>query len=96
MRAEAPKRILVGSQLAEVQSLRVDVVDVAKLAGIDEVVSATTPGWYSSRWPTISTRSRSLRERRESLAVFRALRQGLLDKAVLAGRDHLLHDRQRG
>ena len=38
MRAELPERVLVGAQLAEVQPVAVDVVDVAELARVDELL----------------------------------------------------------
>ena len=38
VRAEAPQRVLVGAQLAEVQAVGVDVVDVAELARVGDLL----------------------------------------------------------
>ena len=44
VRAEAPQRVLVGAQLAQVQPVRVDVVDVAQLAGVGDLLELAHPG----------------------------------------------------
>ena len=45
VRAEAPERVLVLADLAEVEPVRVDVVDVAELAGVDDLLQlARRPG----------------------------------------------------
>ena len=51
------------------------------------------PGWYSSRCPTISTRSRPAAARATRSASVDRLRERLLDEAVLAGLEH--RDRKR-
>ncbi len=38
VRAEAPERVLVGAQLAQVQAVAVDVVDLAQLAGVGQLL----------------------------------------------------------
>ena len=88
MGAEAPERVLVGAQLAEVQAVAVDVVDVAELAGVGDLLELLTPGWYSSRWPTIRIAAGALGRRDRALGVGDRLRQRLLDEAVLAGLEH--------
>ena len=54
--AEAPQRVLVRAQLAQVQAVGVDVVDVAELAGVDDLLELPDAWVYSSRCPTISVR----------------------------------------
>ena len=44
VRAERPERVLVGAQLAEVQPVAVDVVDVAELARVHELLQPHEPG----------------------------------------------------
>jgi hypothetical protein len=53
VRAEAPERVLGLPDLAEVEPVRVDVVDLAELAGSTISFSFPTPGWYSRRCPVI-------------------------------------------
>ena len=44
VRAERPQRVLVGAQLAEVEPVRVDVVDVAELAGVGDLLELGDAG----------------------------------------------------
>ena len=50
--------------------------------------SLRTPGWYSSRWPTISTRPAARAASTARSASATALGQRLLDEAVLARLEH--------
>ena len=43
VRAEAPQRVLVGAQLAEVQAVAVDVVERAQLARVEQLAQADRP-----------------------------------------------------
>ena len=90
VRAEAPERVLVRAQLAQVEAVAVDVVDVAELAGVGDLLQLLEPGWYSSRWPDHQHPARLRGRRDHALGVGRRLRQRLLDEAVLAGRQHAL------
>ena len=56
-------------------------------------LSFTTPGWYSSRWPTISTRSAARAAATTASASADGLRHRLLDEAVLARRQDALRER---
>ena len=56
-------------------------------------LSFATPGWYSSRWPTISVRPVSRGRGDRALGVGDRLRERLLDEAVLAGAQHALGER---
>ena len=86
MRTEAPERVLVLADLAEVEPVRIDVADVAELARSRAIsFSFATPGWYSSRCPTISTRPLAAASSATAAASCRRLRERLLDEAVLAG-----------
>ena len=73
--------------LPRLSRLRVDVVEVARARPSRRSPSAcATPGWYSSRCPTISTRSgRARPPSTTAVGLGRRLRQRLLDEAVLAG-----------
>ena len=51
-------------------------------------LSFSTPGWYSSRWPTISTRPGRPRGLDDRLGLGGRLGQRLLHEAVLAGLEH--------
>ena len=44
VRAEAPERVLVRAQLAEVQAVAVDVVELAELAAVDQLLQALDRG----------------------------------------------------
>ena len=44
MRAEAPERVLVLAHLAQVQPVRIDVADVAQLAGVDDLLQLRHAG----------------------------------------------------
>ena len=59
-------------------------------------LSFRTPGWYSSRCPTISTRPARRGRGHRALGVGDRLGQRLLDEAVLAGREHAQRPARRG
>ena len=56
--AEAPERVLVLADLAQVLPVAVHVEDLAELAGVDQLLQLRPRRVEASRWPTISTRSR--------------------------------------
>ena len=101
VRAEAPQRVLVGAQLAEVQAVAVDVVQRrrARRASISSFRRATA-GWYSSRWPTISILPGLARPRRRARSASAALvASGFSTKQCLparATRDRELGVRRHG
>ena len=45
VRAEAPERVLVGAQPAEVEPLRVDVANLTELAGLAELLQRRQRRW---------------------------------------------------
>ena len=89
VRAEAPQRVLVGAQLAEVEPVAVDVVDVAELAGVGDLLQlARRPGGTRAGGrPSGSGPARSAAAT-HALGVGDRLRERLLDEAVLAGLEH--------
>ena len=89
VRAERPERVLVGAQLAEVEAVAVDVVDVAELAGVDELLEPLEArgGTRAGARPSACGRCRrgGLDHR---LGVGHRLGERLLDEAVLARLEH--------
>ena len=51
VRAEAPERVLVGAHLAEVHAVAVEVVDVAELARVDQLVHLRERGVEEQQVP---------------------------------------------
>ena len=84
MDAERPERVLVAADDAEVLAVAVHAQTSPSSPLSISSFSLRTPGWYSSRWPGMSTRSRSPREREQLLHLGGAHRRRLLDEDVLA------------
>src|SRR5215210_2606924 len=96
VRAERPQRVLVRPQLAEVEAVGVDVVDVAELARVGDLLELGDAGVVLEQVadhqdpPGLGSRGHG------ALAVGDGLRQRLLDEAVLARAQHLLGQRGVG
>ena len=88
MRAEAPERILVGAQLAEIEAVRVDVADLAELAARDDVGEPAHPRVVLEQVSDHQDAAVALSRRDRRLCVTHRLREGLLDEAVLASVQH--------
>ena len=96
MRAERPEGVLVRAQLPEVEAVRVDVVDVAELAGVGDLLQLGTPGWYSSRWPTIRIRPAALAAATARSASSTDCASGFSTKQCLPALEHALGERRVG
>ena len=87
--AEAPERVLVGAQLAEVQPVAVDVEDLlAELAGVGQLLERAQPGVVLEQ---VTDHQRPAGRRGgvdRALGVGDRHRERLLDEAVLAGLQH--------
>ena len=89
VRAEAPERVLVGAQLAEVQPVAVDVVDpLAELARVGQLLELPDARVVLEQVADHQHPPESARGRHRALGVGDRLRQRLLDEAVLAGLEH--------
>ena len=95
VRAEAPQRVLVGPQLAEVQAVAVEVVQPAELVAVDQLLQARRPrgGTRAGGRPSGSCPACG-RGGDRALGVGGGGRQRLLDEAVLARLGH--RDRELG
>ena len=89
MRAERPERVLVGAQLAEVEPVAVDVVDVAELARVGDLLQLDHARVVLEQVADHQDLARALGRGRDLLGVGDGLRQRLLDEAVLAGLERL-------
>ena len=94
--AEAPERVLVGADAAEVEPLPVDVADVPERALVDHLPQLADAGVVLEQVADHQDPVVLLGEGHDALGVGEVLGQGLLDEAVLAGLDHLLGDRGVG
>ena len=89
---EAPERVLVGAQLAQVETVRVDVVDVPEIpaAGdLDELVDARV---VLEQVADHQDPAGLLRRDRHPLRLGHRLRERLLDETVLACGQHPLRE----
>src|SRR4051795_6957033 len=94
--AERPQRVLVRPQLPEVEPVRVDVVDVAELAGVGDLLELRDARVVLEQVAD-HQRPAALRRRGDRpLGVGHRLRERLLDEAVLAGAQHALGERGVG
>ena len=84
VRAQAPERVLVGAQLAEVQAVAVDVVDVAQLAGVRDLLELVDARVVLQQVPDHEHLARAPRGLDDALGVGDGLGERLLDEAVLA------------
>ena len=84
MRTEAPERVLVGAELAEVEALGVQVVDVAEVALFDQVGELADPGVATEQVPDHQGQVALGGQGHDALSQGRVLGQRLLDEAVLA------------
>ena len=82
--AERPQRVLVAAQLAEVQALRVDVVDVAELAGVGDRLEHVHAGVVDEQVPDHQDPVVVLGGLDGALGVLDGVGERLLDEAVLA------------
>ena len=94
--AQAPERVLLGAQLAQVQAVAVDVVDVAQLAVGGQAVQHLQPGVVLQEVTDHQDPVRLGGRRHHALGVGHGLGQRLLDEAVLARGQHPLGDRRVG
>src|SRR3954463_16020729 len=83
--AERPQRVLVRSQLPEVEPVRVDVVDVAELAGVGDLLQLLDARVVLEQVADHEHATRLLGRGDDTLRLRHGLRQRLLDEAVLAG-----------
>ena len=81
---EAPEGVLVGPQLAEVESVAVDVVEVAQLAGVDQLLQAGDCRVVLEQVPDHQDAPGLLGGGDGPFGIGGARRQRLLDEAVLA------------
>ena len=84
VRTEAPERVLVGAELAEVEALGVQVVDVAEVALFDQVGELADPGVVTEQVPDHQGQVALGGQGHDALSQGRVLGQRLLDEAVLA------------
>ena len=92
MRCEVPQGVDVGPDLSEVETLRVDVADLAELSRID-VLLHPPDGRVEQEDVTDHQRQVSARGTLDEIATFRARpRQRLLDQDVLAGIERPLRE----
>ncbi len=90
VRAEAPERVLVRSCLAEVEAVAVDVVDLAELTRVGELLELADAGVVLEQ---VSNHQRAIGAfggRDHALCVGDRERERLLDEAVLASGEHAL------
>ena len=88
MRAETPERVLVRPQLAEIQAVRVDVVDLAELAARGDLGEHAHARVVLEQVPDHQHPLRLARGLDDTLGLHHRLRERLLDEAVLAGHEH--------
>ena len=86
VRAEAPERVLVGAQLAEVEPVRVEVADLAELARLDQLGERPHPGVVLEQ--VADHQHAPARGVEHRLGVCHRGRERLLDETVLARREH--------
>ena len=83
-----------GAQLAEVEAVPVDVVDVAEVAGVRDLLQLDHAGVVLEQVADHQHRARALGRGGDLLGIGRRLRERLLDEAVLARLQRL--ERQAG
>ena len=89
MRAEAPQRVLVGADLAEVQPVAVDVVDLlAELARVRQLLEPLHARVVLEQMADHQHPAACVGRRHRTLRVGHRLRQRLLHEAVLARLEH--------
>src|SRR4051794_24905873 len=84
VRAEAPQRVLLRAQLAQVQPVAVDVVDVAELARVGDLLEPVHAGVVLEQVADHEDPARRARRLARPLGVGDRLGERLLDEAVLA------------
>ena len=91
MRREAPEDVLLGADLADVQTVGVQVVDLAERAVAESACcSFRMAGWYRRMWPTIRIRPVRVGQPDELFAVPHVDGERLLDEHVFAGLERRL------
>ena len=88
VRAERPQGVLVRPQLAQVQPVRVDVVDVAELARLGDLLQLLDARVVLEQVSDHQHPAGVARGVRNLLGLGRGLREGLLHEAVLARLEH--------
>ena len=83
--AERPQRVLVRPQLAEVEAVGVDVVDLAELTRVGDLLQLLNAGVVFEQVPHHQDPPRRPRRLRHLLGLCRRLGQRLFDEAVLPG-----------
>ena len=96
MRAERPERVLVGAQLAEVEPVGVDVVDLAELAAVGDLLQLRDARVVLEQVPDHQRAPGGVGRGDRALGVRDGLRERLLDEAVLAGRRARARRARRG
>ena len=81
------------AQLAEVEPVRVDVVDVAELAGVGDRLELVDAGVVDEQVADHQDLAAALGRRDRPLGVLDRVGERLLDQAVLAGVEHPLGER---
>ncbi len=92
VRTEAPERVLVLADLAEVLAVPVHVEQAAELLGVDEVLELGDAGVVEEEVARHEDERALLRQRDELLAERRGECERLLDEDVLAGEEGLARE----
>jgi hypothetical protein len=92
VRSQRPERVLVRAQLAQIQAVAVDVVDVAELARVGDLLELDDSRVVLEEVPDHQDLAGRFGSGHDLLGVGCRLRDRLLDEAVLARFEHL--DRQ--
>src|SRR4051794_9166680 len=88
VRAEAPQRVLLRAQLAEVEPVAVDVVDVAELARVGDLLELVDAGVVLEQVADHQHAIGPPRRFDDALGARHRQRERLLDEAVLARLEH--------
>ena len=96
VRAETPEGVLVGAQLAEVHAVAVDVVELAQLTAVDQLLQARHGGVVLEQVAHHQDPPRPLGRRDGAFGVGDGCREGLLHEAVLARLQHARRRAPRG
>ncbi len=96
MGAERPERVLLGPQLAQVEAVAVDVVDVAELAGVHQVLEPLEAGVVLEQVAHHQRAPGGAGRLHHGLGLLGGLGERLLDEAVLAGPEHAKRERGVG
>ena len=87
MRRQIPQRVVLGVELSEAEPVRVDVLDLAEFAGVDQLLQLFEGRMEAQHMADHEDARIFLRSRHRPLAVVDGQRDRLFDQHVLAGLD---------